>query len=256
MKPEKRLPKLAFVGLLAVGLTLATTVCAQAAGQPAVQPAGQSPPVAERVTALKGSLAESQAKLKGYEWIETTVVSVKGDEKSNTMKRCYYGADNKVQKIPVAAEPAPAARRGIIGRVVANKQAELTESMKQAAELVHQYIPPSPEAIQKSKDAGKVTLAILEPGKRIRLEFSDYLVAGDALKVEIALSDNSLSAISVSTSLSEKDDKNAKKDPVTFDVRMGSLKDGTTYAEETTLELKAQDLKVVVTNSGYRKAQN
>jgi hypothetical protein len=34
---------------------------------------------------------------------------------------------------------------------------------------------------------------------------------------------------------------------------MGTLNDGSTYAEETALDAKAKGLRVVVTNTGYRK---
>ena len=43
----------------------------------------QEPSVPERVAALKATIAASQVILKQYEWIETTVVSLKGDEKLN-----------------------------------------------------------------------------------------------------------------------------------------------------------------------------
>ena len=65
----------------------------------------------EPVAALKQSLAENQARLRQYEWVETTAVSLKGEEKSRTQKRCYYGADGKVQKT-VIAEPAQEANQG------------------------------------------------------------------------------------------------------------------------------------------------
>ena len=70
-----------------------------AAAQPAAA-AGANPAPKERVAAIKKWFAESQARLRNYEWIETTVVSLKGEEKSRTQMRCYYGAEGKVQKIP------------------------------------------------------------------------------------------------------------------------------------------------------------
>jgi hypothetical protein len=39
----------------------------------------QTQTVDQRVAAIKQSLAQSQAALKTYEWIETTVVSLKGE---------------------------------------------------------------------------------------------------------------------------------------------------------------------------------
>ena len=38
----------------------------------------------ERVAAIKQALQDSMAALRQYEWVETTVVSVKGEEKSRT----------------------------------------------------------------------------------------------------------------------------------------------------------------------------
>jgi hypothetical protein len=245
-----------------LGLALALASAALAIAQPQPPPAApapqagdQPPSIPERVAALKKSLAESKARLKDYEWIETTVVSLKGEEKSSTQKRCYHGADGKLQKITIETSPEPEKKPGIRGRIIEKKKEELTDYMKQAVELVHRYVPPEPEAIQKAKEAGDVSIAILEPGKRIRLEFKDFLMPGDELRTEVTLADDHLAAIGVSTFLFEENHDNDKKDPVKLEVRMGSLEDGTTYAEESTLEAKAKHLKVVVTNSGYRKIE-
>ena len=43
------------------------------------------------------------------------------------------------------------------------------------------------------------------------------------------------------------------EDPVGLDVQMGSLQDGTGYPARITLDAKAQNLKVTVESSGYRK---
>ena len=73
----------------------------------------QAPPAAggkaDAVAALKQSLQQGLAKARQYEWIETTIISLKGEEKARKLNRCYYGADGKVQKVPV--DQAPAARR-------------------------------------------------------------------------------------------------------------------------------------------------
>ena len=67
----------------------------------------------ERIAALKQSLAQSQQRLRQYEWIETTVVSLKGEEKSRKVLRCYYGADGKIEKLPVSS-PADAPAAAVI----------------------------------------------------------------------------------------------------------------------------------------------
>jgi hypothetical protein len=210
----------------------------------------QQPAPDERVAALKQSLAQSQAQLRSYEWIETTVVSLKGEEKSRKQNRCYYGADGKVQKVPVAAPAAQSGgrkTRGIRKRVAEKKKAELTDSMKRAVNLVHMYVPPDPGLIQRSKDAGKASIHMLEAGKRARLEFRDYLEDGDSLGIELDLATNSLLGLAVSSYMG------SPEEPVGLDVRMASLPDGTGYPARIVLDVKAQKLSVTVENSGYRK---
>jgi len=112
---------------------------------------------------------------------------------------------------------------------------------------VKTYVPPSPAKIQAAKDAGKVSIDVLEPGKRARLNFRDYEKPGDNLGVEVDLANNRPLAVKVSTYLDDA------KDAVTLDVRMGQLNDGTTYAFNVTLDAKAKNIQVTVQNSGYRK---
>ena len=207
----------------------------------------QQPSVPERVAALKASLAASQIILRQYEWIETTVVSLKGDEKSRKQERCYYGADGGIQKVEVSASPEPEKKRGLRGKIIAKKKEELTDYMKQAVALVKTYVPPNPAKIQAAKDAGKVTIEVLEPGKRARLNFRDYEKAGDNLGVEVDLVNNRPLGVKVSTYLDDA------KDAVLLDVRMGQLNDGTTYASDITLDAPAKKIQVAVENSGYRK---
>jgi hypothetical protein len=131
--------------------------------------------------------------------------------------------------------------------VAEKKKAELTDSMKRAVNLVHMYVPPDPGRIQRSKDAGKASMHMLEAGKRARLEFRDYLEDGDSLGIELDLATNRLLGLAVTSYLG------SPEEPVGLDVRMGSLPDGTGYPARIVLDVKAQKLSVTVENSGYRK---
>jgi hypothetical protein len=212
-------------------------------GAAALAQAGPSVP--ERVAALKQSLAQSKMRLKQYEWIETQSVSVKGEEKSNTQSRCYYGADGNLQKVPVAAAPAET-KRGLRGKIVANKKEELTEYMQKAVALMKMYVPPDPDRLEASKIAGKVSLTPLQPGVRVRLDFRDYLKPGDTLSVDVNPSNNRLLGLKVSTYM------DGPTDAVSLDVVEGALNDGTQYNSQITLAAPSQNLSVSVTNSGYR----
>ena len=205
-----------------------------------------APTVPERVAALKESLAKSAANLKQYEWIETTTISLKGEQKSSKQNRVYYGADGKKQEVPIAATPTKEAH-GLRGKIAENKKEELSDYMKQAVALLKSYVPPDPAKIQAAKDAGKVSITPLEPGKRVRLDFRDYEKAGDVMSVEVNPSNNTLLGLKVVTWLQDA------KDVVNLDVKFGALNDGTTYAETIALDAPSQKLAVNVGNSGYRK---
>ena len=114
----------------------------------------QGSDLGERVLALKQSLETDQAALRKYEWIETTIVSYKSEEKSNAQKRCYYGADGVLQKVPVATSQADMPG-GVRGRMAKRKKEDVTEYMQKAVELIHQVDPPTrPRSRKSSRPAG------------------------------------------------------------------------------------------------------
>jgi hypothetical protein len=205
---------------------------------------------AERVDALKASLAASQAALRHYQWIETTNVSLKGEVKSSMQKRCYYGVDGVLQKVEVSASPQAAPPPGLRGRIVANKKEELTTYMQSAVALVKSYVPPDPAKLQAVKDAGDVSLQLAGSGAEVKLAFANYLKPGDSLDVSINRANNQMQGLSVASYLDDP------SDAVNLGVIMSALPDGTIYASETTLDAPAKNLTVVVQNSGYMKTGN
>jgi len=208
----------------------------------------------DAIAALKQSLQQGQTLIRQYEWIETTTISLKGEEKARKQNRCYYGADGKVQKIPIAdAPPQKAAPSGGGGRrggrvkekVIENKKDEMKEYMERAVALVHRYVPPQGAQIQAAKDAGHVATQP-QAGNRIQLAITDYVQPGDKLAIDFDPGGNKLLGLGVDTYLGTKDD------PVTLAVQMASLPDGAIFAAQTTLDAKAKNIRVVVQNSGHR----
>src|SRR5262245_37951408 len=71
----------------------------------------QTPPAPDQiVAALKQNLAEGKTRLRQYEWIETTAISLKGEEKSRKQQRVYYGADGTLTKMSIGTAPSPRRR--------------------------------------------------------------------------------------------------------------------------------------------------
>ncbi len=222
---------------------------------PVARAVAQAPPTPDQmVAALKQNLAESQKRLRQYQWVETTAISLKGEEKSRKQQRVYYGADGKLTKLPLGepAAPAPAApsggRRGggrVKAQVVENKKSDMQEYMEKAAALIQQYVPPDPAQIQKAKDAGQMKVQP-QPDGKVRVEFRNYVQPNDQMSIDVDAKAALLSALSVATYLEKPEDA------VTLNVRFAALADGTSYTAQTALEAKAKNIRVVVENSGHR----
>ena len=213
----------------------------------------QAPPSPdEMVAALKQSLAESAKRLRQYEWVETTAISLKGEEKSRKQQRAFYGADGKLTKVPIGAPAAAAAppqggRRGgrVAERVVENKKDEMQEYMERAVTLIHTYVPPDPARIEKAKAAG--TMKVLPPQQgNLQVEFREFVQPADQMTIDVDAKALLLNALKVATYLDKPEDA------VTLDVRFGKLADGTSYTSQTTFAAKAKNISVVVENSGHR----
>ena len=92
------------------------------------EPASGKAVLQQRLAELKASMADNQAQLKKYQWLQTTQVSVKGETKKEEQAQCHYGPDGKLQKTPVGAPPEPKAPpKGLKGKVVAKKVEEMKD---------------------------------------------------------------------------------------------------------------------------------
>jgi len=89
---------------------------------------------------------------------------------------------------------------------------------------------------------------VLEPGKKFKFSFPDYNVKGDILSVSVDKVNQKIMALDVTTYI----DDAAKK--VVFNVTYTDLPDGTQYENTTSLDAQAKNLKIVIANSGYKKA--
>lgn len=229
-------------GLLLVGTVLA------------VSGAAQSPSPQERAAAIKDAVAQNQAALRKYSWIETTEVSVKGEVKKTEQKQCYYGADGTVQKIPVAgAAPGQPSQKGggqrrggrLKQAVIEKKVEETQDYMETVAALVHQYVPPDPQKIQAAQGAGR--LSVQPAGESGVLTIESYLKAGDLLSIGFDMAAKKMLTYKVDSYVEKP-----KEDDVRLNVTFGQLMDGTSYPREIVVDVAAKNIRVRVTNSGHK----
>lgn len=202
--------------------------------------------MSQRISDLKANMEASKVILRGYQWVETTTVSVNGEEKSSKQQLCYYGNDGTIQRTDLSNQQFNQNNGILFHRFRERKKEELTDYMKQAVALVKSYVPPSSARIQAVKDNGNASLTPLEGGKIVRLTFTGYQLPGDTYSIDINLTTNRPIHARVSTYLGDP------SQPVTLNITMGQLDAGATFARDITLNAPAKNLTVTIHNGGYR----
>ena len=201
----------------------------------------------DRVASLNTLLADSQAALRHYEWIETTIVTLHGEVKSRKQERCYYGSDGSLKQDDVYLSGLLKAGPREDGRADAPPR-DLTEALHHALSLAKSYLPLNPTEMQAARYAGRVSIIALQLGKRIRVKVLDYYKVGDEVGIEIDLVKNRIVHVTVASYLDNI------TDVVTLNATMSQLGDGTTYPSTVVLEERTRSLSVAVQDTGYRKA--
>ena len=117
-----------------------------------------------------------------------------------------------------------------------------------AALLEHDAVDAAGGEQVGEDQAGRTGAQILEPGRRARLDFRDYLIPGDVLGVEVNLTNNRILGLQVGTYIDKPEDS------VSLKVEFATLTDGTGYPGQVTLDATKQNVRVVTENTGYRPA--
>ena len=203
----------------------------------------QNQALQEKLAAVKQSMAENQARLRNYTWVETTEMSIKGEVKQLNQNKCMYGADGMVQKTPIGAPPEPKQQaRGLKGKIVAQKTGELKDYMERFGSLVSRYVPPDPQAMQAAFQAGKATIT-----PQASIVFADYVKPGDKVTLSQNPANGKLKQFYVSTYLDGPDDA------VRIEVNFSGLADGTNYVDQVILNSSQEQLQIKTTNFDYEK---
>lgn len=225
---------------LIIGCVLAGLVLAALARPAAAQDLQQ------KLAAVKQSVAANQQALRSYTWLEKTELSLKGEVKATKVDSCRYGPDGKVQKTPVVQPPPAEKKRGLRGKIVANKTEEMKEELQATAALIHQYVPPDPGQIQVVMNAGTASLGQAGP-ELVAFNFPGYAKQGDALTATFDKAITGLRQIDVKTWLAKPEE------PAMLKVVMQSMPSGISFPGSIVLTIPASKLEVRITKSNYQK---
>jgi len=213
------------------------------------QAGGGSPELQQKVEALKQAAAANKQRLMQYQWVETTVLTYKGEDKPPKQDLCRYGPNGQVQKVPIGQQQPQQQQSGRQRRlkehVVEKKTEEMQDYMQQVKSVISLYVPPDPQRMQKAFQEHNVSI---QPGGGVaQLVFKNYAQPGDQMTIAFDTAAKKIQSIDVNSYVGDP------KDSISLAAQMASLPDGTNYVSQTVLNAPSKNVKVTTTNSQYSK---
>ena len=210
---------------------------------------GQSGMLQQKLAKIKASTTENQKKLRRYTWTETSRIIINGNARPPKEFTCSYGPDGKVQKVPIGGTEEMANEGGRRGRfrqrIIQKKTSEMKDYMKQVGGVIALYMPPNPHKMQQAFQAKKVSF---ERGEGlVKLVFKNYALPGDSMTISFDTSAKKIRTVDVKSYM------NDPQDGIKLRVEFSTLPDGTNHPARTVLDAQAKNIRVVNTNSNYRK---
>src|SRR5215472_6410358 len=121
----------------------------------------------------------------------------------------------------------------------------MKDYMQDVKGVLAMYVPPDPQRMQQAYESGNVALNPV--GGAVNLVFTSYAQPGDKMSLTFETAEKKIPTLSIDTYMGEE------KKKFTLQVQMGSLPDGTNYAQQTVLNASAKALTVTTTNSNYQR---
>jgi hypothetical protein len=181
--------------------------------------------------------------LKQYTWQMRVQATLKGEQKPAKLYAMRFDIDGKVEKTELTAEAPPAPHgRGLRDRIKEKKIVEAKEWAGELADLVKDYIAPSPAVLQTF--FGKST-AVEAPGGLVQIFATGVISSTDKMVYEITPDTQALKRFMFHAML--------EGDPVEGEVQFATLPNGPNYAARTTVNVPAKQLSAVVENFQYVK---
>jgi hypothetical protein len=203
----------------------------------------------DKIQALQQAAFQNEERLHGYQWVESTTVTMNGSPKPPKQSLCRYTPEGTVAKIPLGPQQqAPQPSGGPLRRHMMEKKIEeVQEDSAEVRSLTALYLPLR---LTSLKQAFETRRADFEHGgaSANTLVTNDYVKPGDQLVLELNPVTMQLRRITVRTYFS------SPREVLTASVDFSALWDGTTYPSVTTVNAPSKKLAITTVNSNFTRA--
>jgi hypothetical protein len=209
----------------------------------------QNPAVQQRVEELKQAAARNKQNLAQYTWAEQVTISLKGEEKKQEHFQVRIGPDGQQEK--TSLDPPPDSTEPSGGRlkrhIVEKKKEEYKEYADEMKALAQQYVPPTPELLQKALQAGNITLGTEAGDPSVsQIVIHSYLKPNDTVTLDFDRANKALSGIKIASYMDDP------SDAMNLTVQFTRLPDGTNHVSNLAIDGVKKQLNVAIANSNYQ----
>ncbi len=204
---------------------------------------------------MQQAMATNKQRLRNYQWIETTTITVDGKPRPPRQSICKYTEDGTLEKTGLGQQEARAEaqraalplRGGLIKKLMAKKKkGEFQEDLKQIHALTELYMPFDRAKFKEALAAGQVDLEHDGTTDDVVI-INNYAKKGDQLRLTLNQATMQVERISVKTYFDKP------KEVLTAKVQYSTLGDGTRYTAVTTIDAPSKKLSVARVNSDFSK---
>ena len=196
----------------------------------------------QRFEQMGAATKKNQLLLSGYQWRESVLVTVGGDQAPPRQSLCRYAVDGTILKTPVGpAGDDSAIHDGPLPRHMTAKKDEEVADVRQVA---GEYVPPLLDELRDAAAKGKVALEGGSQGGPA-LVFHNYKKPGDEMKLTLDPVSMQAIRIDISTYLENGGS------PVTVQVQFARLADDTLYPAQTTIQAPEKRILIATANTNY-----
>jgi hypothetical protein len=186
---------------------------------------------------------QNAAALKMYTWKMRVEVTLKGDPKPAKLFQMRFDQGGKLQKTPLTQDAPKEQGRGLKGKIVAKKTAEMKDYVEDLADLCKGYLTPSPDLLNAFFSRVMTAQA---PGGWVQLYATDIIAKGDKLVYEIDPKTQAIHRVMFTATLDG--------DPVDGTVEFGTVPGGgPNYAARTTVNAPGKKLAGKIENFEYAR---
>lgn len=182
--------------------------------------------------------------LRGYSWKMRTDVKMDGESKKTSLQQLRFDISGNLQKTMLSAPTEPPKGRGIKGKKIAQKMAELQQLGEALSEITMAYLHPNPNQL----DSFLKTANVWE-GKRgssgalTRVEGSGLVAPRDSVNIYVNASTKRPTKLEVQSAMNEN--------PVQIVAEYRDLPNGPTYIARVTVDYPEAKLQLIIENFDY-----